>query len=207
MTTRVRVTAPHMVVGGLCVGLSLALVVDAPGVAVLPIAAAFALVALAVDGPRAVLLALSLVLVGWWWASVRLERLDASALADEIGRAAPARVEVTGPPRRSEFALRVPVDVLRFGDVVLDEPARLELPPERAPPQGAILDLVASIRRPRTAESTATFDEATYLRREGVHVVLQASPFGRRRPARRDRRNRRCAASPTDDVDRTPARG
>jgi competence protein ComEC len=177
VTERVRVTAPHVVVAALCMGLSLALVVDARSAVVVAIAAVFALVALVVDRRRTALLALSLALLGSWWASVRLERLNASALFDEIGRAAPARVEVTGPARRSDFALRVPVDVVRFGERAVDESARLELPPERAPPQGAILDLVASVRRPRAPDSAGAFDEATYLRREGVRVVLQADRF------------------------------
>ena len=177
MTARVCLTAPHVLVGSLCAGFSIALVAEARSAAFAVVAATLALGALAAPHGRTTLLALSLAALGWWWASVRLEQLDASVLVDRVGSAAPARVEVTGPARRSEFAIRVPVDVLRFGDVAVDEPARLDLPPERAPPQGAILDLVASVRRPRPAESSSTFDEATYLRREGVHVVLHASRF------------------------------
>ena len=177
MTVRVCLTAPHVLVGSLCAGFSIALVAEARSAAFAVVAATLALGALAAPHGRTTLLALSLAALGWWWASVRLEQLDASVLVDRVGSAAPARVEVTGPARRSEFAIRVPVDVLRFGDVAVDEPARLDLPPERAPPQGAILDLVASVRRPRPPESSSTFDEATYLRREGVHVVLQASRF------------------------------
>jgi competence protein ComEC len=129
-------------------------------------------------GPRRVAaLALALGVAGWWWGSARLDALDRSVLSTRVGRASLARVEVTGPARRSEFAARVPVRVLRFGDLALDERARLDLPPERAPPQGAILELVATVERPRGPEGDGGFDEATYLRRQGIHVVLRASSY------------------------------
>ncbi|MGH3020459.1 MAG: DNA internalization-related competence protein ComEC/Rec2, partial [Gaiellaceae bacterium] len=95
----------------------------------------------------------------------------------EVGCAAAARVEVTGSVRRSEFALRVPVRVLRFGAVELSERARLDLPPERAPPQGAILEVVVTVARPREPEEEGDFDEAGYLARQGVHVVLRGGTF------------------------------
>ena len=109
--------------------------------------------------------------------SVRLETLDASELASRVGETEVALVEVTGPARRSEFSVRVPVRVLRFGRLAPEEPARLELPRGRAPPQGAILELVATAREPRSAEPGESFDEAEYLRRQGVHVVLGAGWF------------------------------
>ena len=52
------------------------------------------------------------------------------------------------------------------------EPVLLRLPAGRSPPQGAILDLVAEIRRPRGPKDG--FDERTWLRRHGVHVVVKA---------------------------------
>ena len=124
-----------------------------------------------------VLFVVALVLAGLWWGSVRLATLDASVLEEEIGRAALARVEVTGPARRSEFAVRVPVRVLRFGRVELHERARLDLPPERSPPQGAQLEVVVTVGRPRGPETEGGFDEAAYLRRQGIHVVLRGGSF------------------------------
>jgi competence protein ComEC len=59
----------------------------------------------------------------------------------------------------------------------LRERARLDLPPERSPPQGAVLDLVATVARPRGPEEAGGFDEAAYLRRQGVHVVLRSGSY------------------------------
>jgi competence protein ComEC len=126
---------------------------------------------------RAMLLAAAVGTAGLWWGSVRLEQLEMSVLAAQAGRAGPAEVEVTGPARRGAFALRVPVRVLRFGALTPDERARLELPLGRAPPQGALLELVATVRRPRRASAGEPFDEREYLRRQGVHVVLRADGF------------------------------
>jgi competence protein ComEC len=126
---------------------------------------------------RAMLLAAAVGTAGLWWGSVRLEQLETSVLAGEAGRAGPAEIEVTGPAREGAFALRVPVRVLRFGALTPDERARLELPLGRAPPQGALLELVATVRRPRRASAGESFDEREYLRRQGVHVVLRADGF------------------------------
>jgi len=82
---------------------------------------------------------------------------------------------VTGPARRGEFAARVPVRVREFDRRPLSEPSRLELPPERAPPQGAVVEAVVRVVRPRGNEDG--FDEAAYLRRQGVHVVLRAVSY------------------------------
>ena len=53
------------------------------------------------------------------------------------------------------------------------EPVLLRLPPGRSPPQGAILDLIGEIRLPRGPKNG--FDERTWLRRHGVHVVVRAT--------------------------------
>jgi competence protein ComEC len=134
-----------------------------------------ALAAPLLRGPhRLVALALALGLVGAWWGTARLVALDASELAPRHGRAGIALVEVTGPARAGRFALRVPVRVRSFDGTAVDEPARLELPLGRAPPQGAVLQVVATIELPRPADEPGGFDEAAYLRRQGVHVVLEA---------------------------------
>ena len=139
--------------------------------------AALALAALALVGRRlrVVSLAAALLVGGLWWGSIRLEALDHSELRAEIGRAGPALLEVTGPSRRSPFEVRVPVRVLQFGAESPDERARLDLPAGRAPPQGALVNAIVEVEAPRPEEDG--FDEAGYLRRQGVHVILTASSF------------------------------
>ena len=138
---------------------------------------ALALTACALAEPRVRLvgLAAALLLAGSWWGSARLESLDHSVLEREVGRAGSALLEVTGPSRRSPFDVRVPVRVLRFGEETPNERARLDLPAGRAPPQGALLRVVVEINEPRPEENG--FDEAGYLRRQGVHVILKAGSF------------------------------
>jgi competence protein ComEC len=170
-----RLRAPHLLMAALCAGLALPLALPLGGVRVAIVAAALAAGAPCLAGPRRLLVAAAaLALAGAWWADGRLASLDASLLESRVDESALARVEVTGPARRGLFALRVPVRVKRFDRLELDEPARLELPLERAPPQGAILQVVATVKRPRAAEEEGDFDEAAYLRRQGVHVVLRA---------------------------------
>ncbi|HEY3187594.1 MAG TPA: ComEC/Rec2 family competence protein, partial [Solirubrobacteraceae bacterium] len=117
-------------------------------------------------------LGVALVLAGWWWGSARLDAIDRSPLLPRVGTAERALVAVTGPARRSPYDLRVPGQMRRFGDDVIREPVLLRLPPGRSPPQGALLDLVGEIRLPRGPKDG--FDERTWLRRHGVHVVVRA---------------------------------
>ena len=119
----------------------------------------------------ALLVAGSAVLAGLWWGSIRLVVLDWSVLAGRIGWAETSVVTVTGPPRRGRFELRLPARVARFGRLRVDEPVLLELPRGRAPPQGARLEILGELVRPRGA--SRGFDEARWLRRQGVHVVLR----------------------------------
>jgi len=139
--------------------------------------AAGALAALGVRSEtyRTPALALALLAAGWWWGGLRLDHLDRSALADEVGNTAIACLEVSGPARRGLFATRVPVRVKEFDRRPLSEPARLDLPPGRAPPQGALIEAVVRVVRPHGKEDG--FDEAAYLRRQGVHVVLRAGSY------------------------------
>ena len=123
---------------------------------------------------RVVLIAASLALTGWWWGSGRLEALDRSVLAQEVGAAGEAVAVVTAPARRSRYEVRVTARVLRFRGRAVSEVVQLELPPARAPPQGAVLSLFAEVAEPERDED---FDERTYLRRRGVHVVLRASEW------------------------------
>jgi competence protein ComEC len=174
---RAYVPVPHLLAAALVAGLAGSLLVRAPSALVALAAGAAAVAAIFARGGRAIVLAVALVAAGLWWGSLRLEGLDASVLVGHAGETDLARAEVTGPARRSEFSLRVPVRVIRFGRLKLDEPARLELPPGRAPPQGAIVELVAGVKLPRRAERDGEFDEASYLRRQGVQVVLEAGWF------------------------------
>ena len=175
MRALVRLPAPHLLAGALCAGLAVALLLPAPGVAAAAAAFLLATAGLLMREGRAACLAGALFVTGWWWGALRLDALNRSVLLGEIGRVSEARLEVTGPARRSTFEVRVPVRVLRFGAVESDERARLDLPRDRAPPQGAIVDVVARVERPRGPENG--FDESSYLRRQGIHVVLSARSF------------------------------
>jgi competence protein ComEC len=123
------------------------------------------------DLRRLALAALALALVGLWWGALRETALDRSVLANHMGERADARVVVSGPVRRTPFALRAPGQVVRFGETRLRERVLLELPPGRAPPQGAVLELRARPVEPRGPETG--FDERGWLARQGVHVVLR----------------------------------
>jgi competence protein ComEC len=166
---------PHLLAGGLCAGIAAANAVRAP-VNMVGAAVFVALASLVASGNRRIaLLALALVLAGWWWGSARLDALDASWLVHEVGRSSRAQVVVTEPARRGLFDVRVPAQVRRFGRDRLHEPVLLKLPPGRAPPQGAELEVIAKVERPRAPENG--FDEQAVLRRRGVHVVLRASSW------------------------------
>ena len=117
------------------------------------------------------IVALALALAGWGWGSARLDALDRSVLLADVGRAEQARVVVTGPPRRSRFAVRAPGLVVRFGQLRPHESVLLELPLGRSPPQGAELEALGVLALPRPAANG--FDERLWLRRHGVHVVLR----------------------------------
>jgi competence protein ComEC len=173
-TGRLLRTYPYLLAGAACVGVAAANAVRGRGLAIAVLALSMAIAAafLAEARWRVALLASALAVAGWWWGSVRLDALDASRLLPHIGAAEPALVEVTGPARRGGFSLRVPAKVLRFGLLAVHEPVLLELPLGRSPPQGARLELRGRLRQPRPASHG--FDERTWLRRHGVHVVVEA---------------------------------
>jgi competence protein ComEC len=174
MTERVLRNYPYLLAGSACLGLAAANAIRGGGVilaamvAVATLAGAFAAEPLT----RVVLVATALLLAGWWWGSARLDALDSSVLLAHVGEAAPTLAVVTGPARRTSFDLRVPAKLARFGSLVVGEPVLLELPLGRSPPQGAYLELVGRLRLPRPASHG--FDERTWLRRHGVHVVVIA---------------------------------
>jgi competence protein ComEC len=173
---------PALLVGAACVGLTASVWARAPLVLV-ACAASIALAAalLSTDLTRLALAATALALAGLWWGTLRDDALERSALAGRIGETASARVVVTGPPRSTPFSLRVPAEVRRFGSTRFRERVLLELPPGRAPPQGAVLELRARPVAPRGPETG--FDERGWLGRRGIHVVLRgegARVVGRR---------------------------
>jgi competence protein ComEC len=166
------VIAPQRLAAAAVFGLAASLLVRSASVA-LAIAAALAAAASAfVTADRAELFVLAATLLGGvWWGSSRLAALDRSALSAWVGWAETSAVTVTGPPRRARFELRVPARISRFGRLSVDEPVLLELPLGRAPPQGARLEVLGELVPPRGA--SGGFDEARWLRRQGIHVVLR----------------------------------
>lgn len=165
---------PTALVGAACAGLAAANWVRVPAV-VLAAALAGCVAALGVEAgwARLALVAVALAVAGLWWGGARLEELDRSVLARSIGREGRATLVVTGPARRSRFSIRLPAEVRRFAGQPLRERVLLQLPPGRAPPQGAVLELRARAVAPRGPESG--FDERGWLARRGVHVVLRGS--------------------------------
>ena len=165
--------SPHVFVAALCLGMASANVARLPllgaavGAALLLVAAATAEEAI-----RPSLLAASLLLAGWWWGSARLDALDRSVLLSRVDTAERSLLVTTGPARTSRFQIRVPAQVRRFGRLRFRESVLLELPLGRAPPQGSLLEAVTTVRLPRPAKGG--FDERTWLRHQGIHVVLRA---------------------------------
>ena len=174
---------PHVFLAAACVGIASATVVRPEAPAALVVLLAIAGAALvARDAALRLGLCAGLAFAGWCWGGARLDAIDQSVLAPEIGRAGRLTLAVTGPARRSEFSVRVPAEARRFGNRVLREPVLLRLPPARSPPQGAIIELIGELRAPRGPEDG--FDERSWLRRRGVHVVVHAERWrlvGRRR--------------------------
>jgi competence protein ComEC len=147
---------------------------------------------------RPLLLLVALAFLGWWWGSARLEALDRSVLLAHVDTSERSVLSVTGPARHSRFQLRVPAEVRRFGRLRFREAVELELPVGRSPPQGAVIESVVTVRLPEPPKNG--FDEQTWLRRHGVHVVLRADRW--RQIGRRgglggvaDRLRRRLAGS------------
>jgi competence protein ComEC len=172
-----RVLPAHVFVGALALGLAAANAVRL-GAAPLLLLVAAAGFASALAAPRAALLAVAAVVaagVGWWWGGVRLDTLDRSPLRADVERSARALVEVTGEPRVGRFGQRQPGRARRFDGRPLDERVQLDLPLGRAPPQGALVSLLAVVRLPPGPSNG--FDERAFLRRQGVHVVLRVDEW------------------------------
>lgn len=168
-----RLLPAHVVALAALLGLCLSDVVRVhPARAVLLLALVPLLV---VPRGRLVVAAALVGVAGWWWGSTRLDALDRSALLADAGRAGRALVEVTAESRTGMFAQRQPGRVRRFDGRAVDERVQLELPLGRAPPQGALVSVLAVVRLPRGPSNG--FDERTWLRRQGVHVVLHVDEW------------------------------
>jgi len=166
----------HVVAASACLGIAAALVLRVTSLALACLA--LVLVAAAIRSPDALAVGTAAAaLVGIWWGSIRLDALDRSALRSHVGETAPATVVTTAPARRTPFALRVPAVIERWDRRRVRERVLLQLPAGRAPPQGARLELVATLRAPRPPDDG--FDERAWLERQGVHVVAEGGRWRR----------------------------
>jgi competence protein ComEC len=107
-----------------------------------------------------------LAAAGWWWGSHRLDALDRSVLLSHTGEGGRAIVETEEPPRIDRFDVRVLARVLRWETLRPNEIVLLKLAPGHAPRQGTRLSVIGVLGPPSSAQ-------ASWLRRQGVHVVLR----------------------------------
>ena len=165
---------PALLVGAACLGLALANWVSlglAAGAA-LAVACLAGLVVLD-DLQRMAALGCALLVVGVSWGSLRMDALERSTLASQIGRSGVGEVVTVAPARTSAWNVRVQAETRSFADGRVRERVLLVLPPGRAPPRGSILGVSATIEEPRPPEDG--FDERAWLARQGIHVVLRAT--------------------------------
>jgi competence protein ComEC len=173
----VTVRLPHALVGALCLGFALANLARPAAAPAFGSAAALAVVGLAASNSRfrVATVAAAVVAVAWGWGAVRLAQLDRSVLVSRIGTAEWAVVEVEEPPRLGTFDQRMKALVLRWGTLRTHEPVLLELPLGRSPPQGARLRLLGELKAPPGPSNG--FDEAKWLRRQGIHAILRGQSY------------------------------
>jgi competence protein ComEC len=169
----VTVRLPQALLCALCLGCSVAVVVRVAVVPSLLAVSAAGALALTAGGVRLRWAAVTVAVAigGWGWGSIRLARLDRSVLAPRVGTVEHAVVELEEPPRPGSFEQRARAVVLHWGLLRVHEPVLLELPLGPSPPQGARLALLGSLRAPPGPSNG--FDEATWLRRQGIHTVLR----------------------------------
>ncbi len=157
------IRTPYLLAGAVVLGLAASTAVR------FSLAGALAVGLVAFAQPR-VALACALLVAGWWWGSERLQALDRSVLVSRVGTAGRALVTVEEPPRRGRWDVHVRAIVIRWRGERVHEPVLLHLPGRRAPPQGARVSALATLRLP------AGYERA-WLRRHGVHVVLRSSAW------------------------------
>ena len=171
---RARLFPGHLLALVLCTGLAGAGALRQSSATVVFAAVVVAVgAAVAPQRARYWLLAVALLLAGWWWGSMRLGALDHSVLRSQIGTAGHATLVVTEPPRLGAFGARAAVEVRAYRGDALREKALARLPAGAAPRPGAILDALVRIEAPRPPRNG--FDEQTWLRRRGVHVVVHVA--------------------------------
>jgi competence protein ComEC len=165
-----RLLPAQVILGAGAGGLALADVARLHGEALVLLALA-PLSLLALRAPQVAVLACAAACAGWWWGAVRLDALDRSVLAADVGRAGDIDAVTTADPRPGRFDVRQFAHALSFDGRRLDEPVELALPLGRAPPQGSRVRLLARIAAPRGPQNG--FDERLWLSRQGIHVVLR----------------------------------
>lgn len=166
-----KVAPSQVALGAACCGVAGANLVRLHGIGLAGIAVGSSLAAAVLQQERMLLVVLAAAVAGWWWGSTRLDAIDRSPLTPLLGTAEQAQVVVTAPPRGSSFSIRAQGEMRRFGRLRTSEPVLLELPAGRAPIQGDVLRALGVLAAPRGPEHG--FDERTYLRRHGIHVVLR----------------------------------
>ena len=182
-----RLLPAHLVAAAAAAGLALSDGVRAGPLTAVAVTALLASLVLLVPLPLPGALAVGVVILAgaaWWWGSARLEQLDRSPLGAHVDEAGWFVLDVASEPRVGRFDQRLFAHVRRFRGRPLDERVELRLPLGRAPPQGARVRALAVVREPRRGNGDpGSFDERTWLRRQGMHVVLHVdewSVVGRR---------------------------
>ena len=162
-------------------GLGLSVLVRPDAVTGAVCAAALLGLAWTQSGARLALLAVGVCIAGVTWGGLRLDSFDHSDLSERVGEAGQVIVEVTSPVRTGSTRLRMFVRVLELDGVALAEPAQLEAPVSlERPRRGDVLEALVRItlpEGPREGDGERSFDEAAYLARNGIQVVLEAPWF------------------------------
>lgn len=165
---------PTLLVLGACAGIAVGGMVAPPAEIVAAVVVACVVGGLrAAGGARILAVGLALAAAGVWWGALRADALGSSTLASHLRETRRAVVVVTGPARRSPFSVRVPAEIRSYGSQQIRERVLLRLPAGRAPPPGAVLELLVRPEAPHGPETG--FDERAWLARKGVHVVLHGS--------------------------------
>jgi competence protein ComEC len=170
---------PALLALSACLGLAASNWV-ALGIVEIAVLAIVALTGLATfDGTaRIVALGAVLALAGLWWGTLRLDALDESVLAAEMGESGPAQLVVASPARVTPWAVRVIADARSFRHRPIRERVLLVLPVGRSPPRGTILETVVRVDEPRLPAANG-FDEREWLGRQGIHVVVRGGAWRR----------------------------
>ena len=167
---------PALLVASAAGGIALAVWVSTP-LAVVALIALGAVVAVYVldDTARIAAAALALAVVGLGWGSLRMDALRTSVLQRELGETGVAELVTVAPARSSQWSTRVIAMTRAFRHARLRERVLLVLPVGRSPPRGAILQATVRVAAPQPPRDG--FDERTWLERQGIQVVLEASSW------------------------------